>query len=368
MPTRTTTLTSPNITLENSLDYLLDQSWDKFNGNRATISAKEIPDLISEMETILGIGYLLTQIVEASIKPFISQDPDSRFSKSDVKKIITFMISPKSFASVLRDEAGLSDESVRSRIMNNSRTSKNDTFHIWKKHQNIAEMKAKSVKDEEIEQLNKEIAHLKQANDQKELKLKISEREINRLNTRVEDLANVYKDRGAGERTLVAQLDDKNAALIESTHLCKKYKDACAEYKQREKETALAVKTLEKEINRQNEVIQFLQKQLPVDNESSSTKDFLKNLPIVKQCFIFLKYRHDLKDTRVLIMSVIGMIFFFSFMVNLVQVVYLILSATSFDKNSGIIFNEDVIRSRGVLDLLSVVPAIEKFVYEYIDW
>lgn len=365
----TTTTYTLDITLENSLDYLIDQSWNKCVGSKDEISLAQITILIKEIETLLKIDSLFTTTEQKIISQFLDENSSLKASKSYVKQFILTLISPESFASLLRNRFGLSNEVIKARI-NGSRYSSNNTFHIWRKYQSTAESKAKSIKDEEIEKLKKEIANLKQTNNEKEIKLRISEREINRLKTRIEDLTTFYKSKGDGERTLAAQLADKNASLVELTQLCKKYKDACIEYKQREKETALAFKTLEREIMRQNETIQSLQSQLPIEDNSNLIKDFFRNLPIFKQSYLLLKYKHDLKDKRVLVMSITSIICLFLLMVNLVQVVYILLSImlASIGKDSGIVYDDNMIRSPGLIELLSTIPSIEKFVYDYIDW
>ncbi|KAI5954755.1 hypothetical protein KGF57_003778 [Candida theae] len=365
------TMTSTSMTCENALEHLINQSWEQCVGSGDKIYVKQVPVLVTKMEEILAIDSTFTKIVRDSLSDFVAKNPMSKFNKSDARKVIMSSISPKEFASTLRNKYGLTDEVVWARI-NTSKTAQNDTFHIWKRHQDTAELRSKSMKDEEIENLKKEVAILRQANSEKEIQLRTSAREIDRLNTRVKSLTASHRDRGDGERSLAAQLADKDAALVESAQQCKKFKDACIEYKQREKETALAFKTLEKEIEKQNEVVSFLQSKLPVEKGSNAFKDFLKNLPIVKESFIFLKYRHELKNKRLLLTSVLSIICMFLLMVNLVSVIYYLLlpMVGSFGKGSGIVYmeEEEKTRSPGLLDLMSAIPSVEKFIYECIDW
>ncbi|KAI5969132.1 hypothetical protein CANMA_001799 [Candida margitis] len=365
-----TTTSALVITLENSLDYLIDQCWSKCIGNKEKIILGQIPVLINEIQTILKIDSLFTSTEVKYIGQFLDEYSDWKFNKSEVKKFIVSSISAESFANLLRDRFGLTNEVVRRRIKDSRPSDTTDSFRIWRNSQNTAESKAKVIKDEEIEKLRKEIAMLKQSNEEKEIRLKISEREINGLNTRLADLSTIYKNRGNDEKSLAAQLAEKNAALVESTRLCKKYKEACVEYKQREKETELALKTLEREVAKQNEMIEFLQNRLPLGQDSGSVKQLLVNLPIVKQGYFFLKYKHDLKDKRVLMVSIISTICFFLLLLNGLQLIYMIVSVilASLGKDSGIVYDNDRIRSPGVIDLISTVPSIEKFIYDYIDW
>ena len=225
MPSLTTTYTS-DPTLDRSLDHLIDQSWSKCFGKIDKIDMAQLFNLINDVQKVLKIESLFTSTELKNINHFKNQSSHLKFTKSDAKRFILSVTGAESFASLLKDRFGLSNEVVRERIYD-SKSSSNDAFRFWRNSQNKIELRARSIKDEEIDNLRKEIAIMRQTNNEKDIQLKISEQEIDRLKTRLADLTTLYKNGGDNRASLVTQLADRDAALIELTQLCKQYKDTC---------------------------------------------------------------------------------------------------------------------------------------------
>lgn len=357
--------------LNDDIDELINLCWERINvhsNHNGFIFVEKILDLIIEMENILKFKGLFTTDEVKLLRLMINEKPLLKLYKVDILRFLLRLVQYPDFELYLKERANLSLSDLR-RLLRSERlktynimlTSRNNNLGInLDKHSRITPPTSPIQKDtygftRKLPNPKDKVSDTSYIHEDRGRFNNVGnlETEIKRLNNYIKTLENRLTERSTDRniRDLLKDLKNKDRKIVELENLCKMYQKEILDYQVNEERKRPAINNLILSLQRQNELIGNLKSKIDLDLQDEYSKgtkkkfiSVIRNFPILKQYYIYFKYKNQQKNFGMLIVNIITLILSVIILINIFQfALYIFIWIINvIMKSNGNIVNEDI--------------------------
>jgi hypothetical protein len=179
-------------------------------------------------------------------------------------------------------------------------------------------------RDIEIQQISSENRQLVSTTTTQNRKIVNLQNEITNLNSYVKNLEDQLTHRSNGNvQQLLKKVYERDSTIKSLEQLCSEYQTELEKYEKNDQNNEPIVQELIESITKQDVLIESLKKKLVLDESGSKDrlKEFMINLPFLKQYYMFYKYKQENSNWGNLVMNAITLMFSSFMVVNFFKLV-----------------------------------------------
>lgn len=179
-------------------------------------------------------------------------------------------------------------------------------------------------RDIEIQQISSENRQLVSTTTTQNRKIVNLQNEITNLNSYVKNLEDQLTHRSNGNvQQLLKKVYERDSTIKNLEQLCSEYQTELEKYEKNDQNNEPIVQELIESITKQDVLIESLKKKLVLDESGSKDrlKEFMINLPFLKQYYMFYKYKQENSNWGNLVINAITLMFSSFMVVNFFKLV-----------------------------------------------
>ncbi|EMG47863.1 hypothetical protein G210_1682 [Candida maltosa Xu316] len=352
------------------IDKLVSTCWKIVGNSTDSIFLYQVRQSIQEMQQILQIDVLFDDTESRSIDKYIKSGGSKKISRQEFIVLLDKTVKEDSFKQLLLTRFNLTTRDIERLI-------ERYVENVRSPHpvRNIRSRESLKEKEEYIKEMTKDFTSGNLQFSRLHQKYKEQKNEITQLTKENSDLTNEVSvlrrvSRDVAENGSLTSLKEK---LKERELVLNKYKQLVRQLEQREAATTKAVERLQQALNAQNEVVEKLSKKLIAkESETSTIKGFLLKLPLIKQWYLFLKYKQSNKDPKMFWLHIVTILASAWLCCWVVYLLYYssVLFFSSTPNVTTYIYDKNRSSNRlgSVFGFWRKVPWVEELVYKFIEW
>ena len=335
------------------IDDIISQCWDRMNDGDTTVVGR-ILVVIAELERALSVKSLLLRDELSLLESMMEKSPDLKLKKGEFKHFLLRLVKYTDFDKFLLDRFKISYGDLLT-IANSTRT--RHKIFTNEPQQRLEPTKKFNyrlatdlvAKENDILHRDGEIIALTQENMQLHA-------DIKRVNLQVIDLKRQLESSNAYATLLETMIREKstNDLPVKSIDNLKKIKQQDMVIKLLEKQknqlqqeldeflvkdaqNELKFKQLANQINQSTKLQNSIKDKLQMNEPTTTSKkaqSFIKNLPFVKQYYLYYTYKQQASNPGMVILNITTLLFTTILVLNMVQLM-IYLAHTIFDSHSS---------------------------------
>ncbi|CAI5757798.1 unnamed protein product [Candida verbasci] len=363
--------------MSNAINELIETSWKITKGNADYIFMSQARPLINEIQKILRIDSIFNEQENKLIDQFIHEKPTRKLNKYEFRQFLINSVHYASLEELFVSRFKMDCGDVRrclDEYSNENITQPVSKLRAWEEIKQRDDFIREQTTT--IESYESKYNRLLLDNNEQKIKIERLQNEIEILNNYIKSMQKELSKTPGESKTssLLNKLKDRDIHVKNLDQVCKEYKSMLKQYEKKELEINNVMKDLEKTILEQDKLINNLQEKFALQNTESKIKNFLISIPIIKQCYMSLKYKQDNKITRIFILNITSLVLTFLLFANIINacfrfvfaIFYYITSSKYFDKFNYVYDNYG--HRFQVLEIWRRIPFLEQLIYRVINW
>lgn len=327
----------------NAIDELIGLCWNRTTKNGSEyIYVTQILTFIRELELVLAILSMLQDHELQILKLMMGKSPLMKLHKREVKEFILRLVQQKDFLAFL-EKLGVTmldltralnrrpysneiktevkreyGESSYNKVLNDDyRPSipKTSTYITPRKPNIQSKYSAIPTKNEPIH-TNQSVSDRELLSSQKRTIISL-ENKIANLDSYVNNLKEQLAHRSGGNvQQLLEKLYERDSTIKSLQQVCSEYQTELEKYQKIDQTNEPILNELIESITKQDVLIDSLKKKLALQEGSKGVKEFMLNLPFLKQYYMFYKYKQENASWGTVVINMLTLIFSSYMMVN----------------------------------------------------
>lgn len=326
------------------------------------IYIKQVANLVREIENALLIKSFFIESEVDLLNQMINNKPNLKLHKKDLEQFLLKLVQYPNFDLFLMKRFNISVLDLKKIIYVpykhnfNSMSVKNKSLNSYILEDDNGDNKLTNNNKLYINSPTFDSNVLNSPKSKEILETKVSDnKKIQCLESKILELNEyIFSLESQSENKFIAEIENlknqieiKNLKIKELDDLCSYYKITFDEIKDKEMKNEKTINELQVGIESQSLIISNLKSKLNLnenpDFNSKPYKNFLINLPFLKQYYFFFKYKKEVKNINLMVLNIITLILTCIIIVNIIKFLFLALLSICYPsfKNDAYIYKKN---------------------------